>query len=101
MSDTDTIEKPPEAAPAKRKAGRPRKLKPTPQASVFSGMERPGQACADGCRPTRCVVTHNATCGSPLRGGLRADQMGDANAIRRYAEAKAYLAHAAIDKRKP
>lgn len=47
-----------------------------------------------------CVITLAAYCGHPFKGGMQSASKSDPSAVRRLKDAKAFLAHAAVDKRK-
>jgi hypothetical protein len=52
--------------------------------------------CAFACRRDRCVITHAANCGAS---NLLPHQNNDPAILRRFKEAKDFLAHQKIDKR--
>lgn len=80
-----------------RKRGRPKRTAPAapkPMGSPYEGIS--ATSCAHICTTPRCVVTHTAFCG---RGPLQSAQMMDPAAVRRKAEAQAFIAHKAVDKK--
>lgn len=87
------------AAPpvVRRKRGRPKRTTPQapkPMGSPYEGFS--AISCANLCTSVRCVITHAAICG---RSPLQFHQMMDPAAVRRKAEAQAFIAHKAVDKK--
>jgi hypothetical protein len=81
---------------ATRKAKAKRKASPR-QPSPYAGLTP--AACCDGCTAEGCVISAAPYCAHPKKGGLQNQSMGDMAAVKRFAEAKKKLAHAAVDRR--
>jgi hypothetical protein len=81
----------------KRKYHRRANKRVTPRLdpSPYEGMSGTNR-CAFACRPDRCVITHAGNCGAS---NLLPHQNGDQAILRRFREAKDFLAHQKIDKR--
>lgn len=98
MPDTETLPNPADNAPKpKRKYVRHSLVRPrpvTPQPEKYEGMTR--TSCAKACKAARCVISEKPYC---AKTGLQAPDMGDANALRRFKEARAYVLHGEVDKR--
>ena len=97
MSDQNqATELPPEPVKQRRKRGpnRPKAAATVVKPSPFIGMTRAN--CCDGCHKGHCVVSNNTYCAHPYKGGLQTGDLIKHEAVKRYAAAKAYLAHQAI-----
>lgn len=96
--ETPSTPKPPRARKPRRKR-RPAVKPPADpkKPDPFAGLT--ANECPAGCRATGCVITGNARCGHPRKGGLQGREMHDYAVVERFAEARKKLLHASIDKR--
>jgi hypothetical protein len=96
-------------APAPKKTvKRKRKPRHPPRRASFqkpvaaSEVEYPGlteTVCAAACNVNGCVISGNAMCAHPNKGGLRGPDMYDPEAVKRLQLAKKQLASASAEKR--
>ena len=84
----------------KRKQTRRRKVSaaaPKQAPAEFAGLS-PTDCCND-CDKKHCVISGVDVCGHPMKGGLQAAQMGEADTVKRYQRAKRFLANAKLELR--
>lgn len=60
------------------------------QPLAYEGMSKSN--CADGCREDYCVITHAGHCAHPNKGALQAAHQRDRAVLKRFNEAKDYIA---------
>jgi hypothetical protein len=93
------------AKPAARQSVPPPPPSPIQEHTEFDGLT--ASVCCGKCVPkdrkrgipAHCVISCMRYCAHPHKGGLQSISMTDHAAIKRFAQAKAYLKHQAIDKR--
>jgi hypothetical protein len=95
---TDITEIPPWEQPApdkpKRKWIKPKPKAKEPEVSPYDGIQN--DRCPYACKPHRCVITHESICGKP---GLQPKYAQDQGCIKRWHEARLYLAKKKADAR--
>jgi hypothetical protein len=55
--------------------------------------------CPVDCTPQLCVITHEAHCGHPRKGGIQSAHRNNPEVVGRFNEFRKHLAHGDVDKR--
>lgn len=95
MTDTQTNDTP--AAPKRAKSRRKPARRAAPKDDALLGLTP--KDCPIGCSEKGCVISGKPYCAHPRKGGLQGGDMSNRKALGRLNEAKAKLAHAAVDRR--